>query len=119
MSRLYVARNKQVAARSLDGEMMIMSGRDSTLFTLNKTATLIWEAADGATPLDEIVERRICPEYEVEPAAALQDAETLARELASHGILDVSENPIASGNAPSRNSPAGERSGEQPSEGQS
>ena len=37
MSRLYLARNPRVAARSLDGEMMIMSGRDSTLFTLNKT----------------------------------------------------------------------------------
>ena len=40
MNSLYVARNPRVAARSLDGEMMIMSGRDSTLFTLNKTATM-------------------------------------------------------------------------------
>ena len=99
MSRLYVSRNPKVAARALDGEMMIMSGRDSTLFTLNKTATIIWQAADGATPLDEIVERKICPEFEVEPAQALQDAETLARELAGHGILDVSDAPIANDNA--------------------
>jgi len=94
MSRLYVARNPRVAARSLDGEMMIMSGRDSTLFTLNKTATLLWQAADGATPLDEIVSKKICSEFEVEPAEALQDAETLARELADHGILQISEQPI-------------------------
>jgi len=94
MSRLYIARNPRVAARSLDGEMMIMSGRDSTLFTLNKTATILWQAADGATPLDEIVEQRICGEFEVEPAVALQDAEQLARELASHEILQVSEQPI-------------------------
>jgi hypothetical protein len=108
MSKLYVARNIRVAARILDGEMMIMSGRDSTLFTLNKTATIIWQAADGATPLDEIVERRVCPEYEVEPAAALQDAETLARELAAHGILEVSENPIIPLNPQAANRPAGE-----------
>ncbi len=108
MTRLYVARNSRVAARKLDREMMIMSGKDSTLFTLNKTATIIWQAADGATPLDEIVERRICPKFEVEPAAALQDAETLARELAAHGILDVSENPIISAKLPSANPPAGE-----------
>lgn len=95
MSRLYVARNPRAAARSLDGEMMIMSGRDSTLFTLNKTATILWQAADGATPLDEIVERKICPEFDVEPAVALQDAETLARDLASHEILQVSDQPIA------------------------
>jgi hypothetical protein len=96
MSRLYVARNPRAAARSLDGEMMIMSGRDSTLFTLNKTATILWHAADGATPLDEIVERRICTEFDVEPAVALQDAEKLARDLANHEILQVSESPIAS-----------------------
>jgi hypothetical protein len=95
MSKLYLARNPRVAARSLDGEMMIMSGRDSTLFTLNKTATILWQAADGATPLDEIVERKICPEFDVEPAVALQDAEALARDLASHEILQVSERPIA------------------------
>jgi len=94
MSRLYMARNPKVAARSLDGEMMIMSGRDSTLFTLNKTATILWQSADGATPLDEIVDRRICTEFEVEPTEALRDAETLARELASHEILQLSEEPI-------------------------
>jgi hypothetical protein len=94
MSRLYVSRNPRVAARSIDGEMMIMSGRDSTLFTLNKTATVLWQSADGNTPLDEIVERRICVEFEVEPGQALLDAESLARELASHEILQLSERPI-------------------------
>lgn len=94
MSNLYVARNPQVAARSLGGEMMIMSGRDSTLFTLNKTATILWQAADGKTPLGEIVEQRICSEYDVGPAEALQDAENLARELASHQILQISDEPI-------------------------
>jgi len=94
MSRLYLARNPRVAARNLDGEMMIMSGRDSTLFTLNKTATILWQSADGATPLDEIVEKKICLEFDVEPATALQDAETLARDLARHEILQVSEQPI-------------------------
>jgi len=104
MSKLYVARNPRVAARSLDGEMMIMSGRDSTLFTLNRTATILWQSADGATPLDEIVKLRICAEFEVEPAEALQDAEALARELASHEILEISEEPI-----PQRNPAGGSR----------
>lgn len=95
MSKLFVARNPRVAARSLDGEMMIMSGRDSTLFTLNKTATILWQAADGITPLEVIVETRICSEFEVEPTVALQDAENLARELAGHEILQLSDAPIS------------------------
>jgi len=98
MSKLYMARNPRAAARSLDGEMMIMSGRDSTLFTLNKTATILWQSADGATPLEEIVEKKICAEFEVEPIRALADAEALARELADHEILHISEAPITQQN---------------------
>jgi hypothetical protein len=73
---------------------MIMSGRDSTLFTLNRTATILWQCADGTTPLEQIVEQRICSEFDVQPAEALRDAENLARQLASHEILQVSEVPI-------------------------
>ncbi len=97
MSSLYIARSRQVAARELGGEMMIMSARDSTLFSLNDVATVIWQAADGQTPLDEIVERRVCAEFDVEPAEALKDAESLVRELEGHGILMVSETPVVSG----------------------
>jgi hypothetical protein len=104
MSKLYVARNPRVAARSLDGEMMIMSGRDSTLFTLNRTATILWQAADGVTPLDEIVKLHICTEFAVDPAEAFRDAESLARELASREILEVSQAPI-----PQRNPQGGSR----------
>ena len=106
MSKLFLARNPRVAARALDGEMMIMSGRDSTLFTLNKTATILWQSADGTTPLDEIVRTRICAEFEVGPSEAMKDAETLARELASHQILEISEQPIAQHNISSANPPA-------------
>lgn len=94
MSRIYIARSPRVAARALDGEMMIMSGQDSTLFTLNKTATILWQSADGITPLQRIVEERICSEFEVEAGQALQDAEGLVRELASHEIMQISEEPI-------------------------
>jgi hypothetical protein len=94
MSPLYIARSPEIAARELDGEMMIMSARDSTLFNLNEVGTMIWQAADGATSLEEIVAQKICREYEVEPAEALQDAEAFVRELAEHGILRLSESPI-------------------------
>jgi hypothetical protein len=92
--KLYVARSPRIAARQLGEEMLVMSGQGSTLFTLNHTATILWQAADGATPLDEIVERRICSEFEVQPEEALRDAAALAEDLAKHGILLISEEPI-------------------------
>jgi len=97
MNPIYIARSNQIAARNLGGEMMIMSAPDSTLFSLNDVGTLIWEAADGETTLQEIVERKVCAEFDIAPAEALEDAESFVRELAGHGILLVSETPVASG----------------------
>jgi hypothetical protein len=93
--KLYVARSPRIAARKLGEEMLVMSAQGSTLFTLNPTATMLWQAADGTTALDEIVERRICSEFEVEPDEAMRDAEALAEDLAKHGILLISEQPIS------------------------
>ena len=94
MNDIYITRSNAVAARELGGEMMIMSATDSTLFSLNETATLIWQAADGITSLAEIVENRICQEYNVETEVAYQDAEDLVQELASLGILLLSDQPV-------------------------
>ena len=100
MSRLSMARNSRVTARGRDGERMIMSGRERTWFMFNKTA-MLWQSVDGSTPRDEIVKLRICTEFEVEPAEASEDAETLARKRTGHEMLQIS--PI-----PHRNPAAGE-----------
>jgi len=94
MSSLYLTRSREIAARVLDGEMMVMSTRDSTLFNLNELGTIIWQAADGVTSLEEIDARKICVEFEVEPAEAFKDAEAFVRELAEHGIMLLSDQPI-------------------------
>ena len=94
MRTRYVARSREIAARRLGDEMVVMSGRDSTLFTLNEVAAAIWEAADGVTPLAEIVERAVCATYEVAPDEAQSDAERLVDDLAGHGIMIVSDRPI-------------------------
>ena len=93
--KIYVARSRRIAARKLGEEMLVMSGRGSRLFTLNSTATILWQAADGATPLEEIVQTRICPHFDISPDQALRDAEELAQGLAQHGILLVSGQPIS------------------------
>jgi len=90
----YVARSNAIAARALGDETMVMSATNSTLFTLNEVASTIWEAADGVTPLDEIIKDKICAQYSVEPDTALNDAAALVEGLASHGLLLVSDAPI-------------------------
>lgn len=98
----YVARSTKVAARMVGDEMMIMSGRDSTLFALNATAAVLWEAADGVTPLEDIVERHICTKFEVDPKTALADAEEMLAKLAEHGIVVVSDVPMSTDETPTR-----------------
>ncbi|MGO4884742.1 MAG: PqqD family protein [Bryobacteraceae bacterium] len=99
----YIARSKQVAARMLGGEMMIMSPRDTTLFNLNDVGSVIWQSADGQTPLDDIV-ARLCAEFDVTPEVARHDAETFIQEMAGHGIMRVSDQPITA--EPPRQEPA-------------
>jgi hypothetical protein len=99
MKECYVARSRTVAARQLGEDMVIMSAADSTLFNLNPVAALIWQAADGRTPLTKIVEERICSAFDVEAGEALRDAEQFVTELAAHGILLLAESPIVESSA--------------------
>jgi Coenzyme PQQ synthesis protein D (PqqD) len=94
MSRIYIAKSTKVAARKMGGEMMIMTVRDSVLSSLNELGTAIWDAADGVTPLEEIVEGTVCARFDVARAEALKDAEEFVKDLAEDGILFVSDQPI-------------------------
>lgn len=91
---LYLLRESNVAARRIGSELMIMSAKDSSLFSLNETAALLWEAADGQTSLADIVAQKICPTFDIDPATALSDAIALAEGLAKHGILQLAPTPF-------------------------
>ena len=94
MAEKYIARSAAIAARMLGGEMMVMSTADSTFFTLNDVATVIWQAADGRTPLSAIVRGKVCQEFDVDPERAQRGAERFVNELSQHGILLVSDQPL-------------------------
>jgi hypothetical protein len=91
----YVARSNMIAARVLGNETMVMSASNSTLFTLDEIATIIWESVDGVTPLEEIVKNKVCTQYDVSLEVALIDAEVLVNQLAGHGLMLLSDRPIA------------------------
>lgn len=93
---IYIARSSAIAARALAGEMMVMNSADSTFFTLNEVATAIFQAADGRTPLREIVRDQVCGQFEIGTEEALADAEQFVSELSGHGILLVSNRPFDS-----------------------
>jgi hypothetical protein len=100
MPETYIARSSAIAARMLAGEMMVMNSMDSTFFTLNEVATAIWQAADGRTPLHEIVRSSVCEQFDIDPAQAQADAEQFVADLSQHGILLVSDQPLLDPPAP-------------------
>ncbi len=90
----FISRGHSLAARMLGDEMMIMAVTDSTLFSLNETASVIWQAADGVTPLRAIVEREIASHFDVDADTAYQHALEFVEELAQHGIIRVTDQPV-------------------------
>jgi hypothetical protein len=94
MSETYITRSQAIASRLLGNEMMVMSVTDSTFFSLNEAATLIWESADGCTELKDIVAQKICPVFSVDPETALLDAREFVDQLSQRGILNVSSRPL-------------------------
>jgi hypothetical protein len=95
MPETYIARSSAIAARLLAGEMMVMNSADSTFFTLNEVATAIWQAADGKTPLREIVRGKVCEQFDVDPGQAEADAAQFVAELSGYGILLVADHPLS------------------------
>ncbi len=95
MSETYISRSTNIAARMLAGEMMVMNSADSTFFTLNEVATAIWQAADGRTPLREIVNNQVCAQFDIDADQAQADAAEFVADLAKHGILLVSDYPLS------------------------
>ena len=96
MSPMYIARSPAVAARRLGDEFVVMSAVDSTLYTLSAVGAALWEAADGRTPLAEIVRENVCLKFDVDQETALRDAEEFVQALAACGVLLISSEPIAS-----------------------
>ena len=96
MEEKYIARSSAIAARMVGEEMMIMSATDSTFFVLKEAATALWQAADGLTPLAQIVNDSICTRFDVSPMQAEHDAGQFVDEPGGHGIFLVSQQPINS-----------------------
>jgi hypothetical protein len=91
---IYIKPSRDIAARVMADEMVIMSVKNSRVFSLNPTATRIWTAADGATPLREIVARAVVSEFEVDAETAYRDARAMVEDLAQEGILLLADHPI-------------------------
>jgi hypothetical protein len=95
MSDITITRGERLAARRVGDELVILSADDSSLYVLNELGSLLWEAADGQTPLREIVETVVCPEFDIDADTALADALDFLKQLEGFGVVALTARAVA------------------------
>lgn len=88
----YIAQNPDTPARTIEGEAIVITPHDSTLHTLNETATFIWDRADGTRTLADIAEEML-GEFEVDESTLKADALAFVEEAVAKGLMQASDEP--------------------------
>jgi hypothetical protein len=88
----YLRQNPDTPARTIDGEAIVITPHDSTLHTLNDTATFIWDRSDGTRTLESIVEE-MAQEFDVEPDVLQRDALAFVDDALKRGLMLASDQP--------------------------
>jgi len=89
----YISQNPDTPARTIEGEAIVITPHDSTLHTLNGTATFIWDHADGTKTLGQITEQLLTT-YEVEEDVAREDALAFVQEAVAKGLILTGDEPM-------------------------
>ena len=84
-------RNKAVAVRRIADQLMLVpvrhdAGQAPGLYSLNETAALLWELADGEHSLEDCV-GICCQRYEVDQDRARRDLAELLADLLGSKLL--------------------------------
>jgi len=91
----YPTQNPDTPARTVEGEAIVITPHDSTLHSLNETATFIWDRANGTVTLEQITQEML-ETYEVDEQLLRQDAEAFVSEAVKKGLmlLHVEPSPL-------------------------
>ena len=92
MWTLYLRQNPDTPARTIDGEAIVITPSDSTLHTLNDTATFIWDRADGTRTLESIAEEML-QEFDIDADTLRRDAIAFVEDAVKRNLLITSETP--------------------------
>ena len=88
----YIAQNPDTPARTIDGEAIVITPHDSTLHTLNETATYIWDRANGTRTLEQIAEEML-DAFDIDADTLRADALAFVETAVEKGLILASEEP--------------------------
>jgi hypothetical protein len=83
--------SEEVASRKILDEVLLVPIRTSSkqklgVYTLNETASWLWEKMDGSVTCAQLVDA-MTGRFEVDPGQARRDVEVLCRDLLSCGAI--------------------------------
>jgi hypothetical protein len=81
----YIRNNKTISGR-LHDEMVMMDMDQGKYFSLNPTATVIWELLDKPLSMEELCDR-LMEEYEVDKEQCLDDVKEHIKEMIKKGLV--------------------------------
>ncbi len=85
-----VSRSSESIWRVIEGEVVILTPKNSTLHVLNEAGTRIWELIDEPIGVEELVSK-IISEYEVDEETVKNDMLGFLSSLAEIGVLNIWE----------------------------
>lgn len=86
MHTVFPVLHESAAARTIEGQAVVVTPRDSMLHTLNPVGSRILELSNGKNSVDSIIDA-IVIEYDVGRATAEADVHAYVKELLAKGIL--------------------------------
>ena len=89
----FFRRSDIIAIRRIAGELLLVPLRSDArqgmgLYTLNPSAALLWDFADGAHSLEDCA-KKLCRDYDVELEQARQDLQVLLQDLEAAGLVEL------------------------------
>jgi hypothetical protein len=88
LSERFARNADEIAADVVDGEAVIINLANGTYYSLDATATCVWEALDTPRSLEELADVLVA-RFEVGAAQALEDCTALLRSLADEALVTV------------------------------
>lgn len=90
MIDMYVTKNKELAYRNIEGQIVILTPEDGMLHNLNSVASRVFELANGKRKIKDIA-KSIYEEFEVGENIAIKDTVDFIEDLVHKKMLKLSE----------------------------
>jgi len=82
----FTPNREDVAAKVIDGELMVIRLSDGTYYSMDDVGTRVWELIDGGHDLLAVI-RNIATSYAVAVEQVASDVRALVQELLAEGLI--------------------------------